>query len=216
MVVTMEECGIEIVKISLCRKCHSIAKQREIQVCRKINLQLSCILTHKPCLCCEIIVESTSKRFGYLAANTYVVLIPVSGNGSLASTINAHSVGHGIFAQFVGGEYFQTCLHPFVESLKHGNGKDILHLSEFRLIVDRVARIDIRHVAVVVSVGIISFWCLICLIDMVVVVEVESMDKARHGNILFLHRGGNRVLSSLYSEKTVHLFLTVNLYSCCI
>ena len=47
---------------------------------------------------------------------------------------------------------------------------------------------------------------------MVVVVEVESMDEARHGHILLLHSRGNGILYCLCLKQAVHRGLVVHLY----
>ena len=114
----------------------------------------------------------------------------------------------------MGGKDLESCLHPFVESLEHGNGESVFHLGELCLVEYGVAGIDVVGIGVVICIGIVVLGRLVCLIDMVVVVEVKGMYEACHRHILFLHRCGNGVLHGLSSEQAVHSCLVVHLYAC--
>ena len=53
---------------SICLQAHGVAKEREVEVGIGVNLQLSGILTLKPCLCHYIVVQCPSLRLDELCA----------------------------------------------------------------------------------------------------------------------------------------------------
>ena len=82
------------------RQC--VAPQTEIQVGGEIHLQLSRILSRKPCLGREIVVEGVAQRLDELSSYAHRVLVPLAHDHLLLSVLSSsHEVGHGEFPQLM-------------------------------------------------------------------------------------------------------------------
>ena len=81
----------------------------------------------------------------------------------------------------------------------------------FNLIVNRV--VTIYQTLIIIGVLIIISWRAICLIDMVIVADIEGVDETGNRYLFAFHRGIDRVLDSLQTIQTVDGSLAVNLYA---
>ena len=110
-------------------------------------------------------------------------------------------------AQFRGGEYLESRLCPFVESLEHCNRQGVLQRVVARLVVDGVAAQSEVHV---IGVGIEVCWCLVSLVNPPVVVEAECVDEARYRHVFIFHPLLLLLPLSLQSSQTVGCRLPVH------
>ena len=85
--------------------------------------------------------------------------------------------------EVVAGESLQSCLCPFVETFKHGDGEGILHVPVLGLVVDGVAG---QPACIVIFIQIIVGWGLISFVNTAIVVKLYRMDEARNRNIFAL------------------------------
>ena len=95
-------------------------------------------------------------------------------------------IRHLEVAEFMCGKDFQSCLRPFVESLKHGDCQCVLHREMPCAVIYGVTTIGVVGIQVVISFGIIVSGGIVGLIDTPIVVEIQCMYDARHRHILFL------------------------------
>ena len=63
------------VEEALCRQRHGVAKQREVEVHRSVNLKLSEVFAEQPCLCRHVIVERLALRLRQLSSHAEVMLV---------------------------------------------------------------------------------------------------------------------------------------------
>ena len=123
---------------------------------------------------------------------------------------------HLVVTVFVGNESFQTRFHVFVEALQQSQRKGVLDGCQFIFVVDALIFIASLVIQVVIRVGIVVRGRSVSLIDTVVVVDVQCVDKTGDGHIFTLHILVQAVLLMLHGQHAVERFGRVNLDTRCV
>ena len=168
-------------------------------------MQLSCILTSQPELSLQIEVERLALRLAQLSSHADVVFLPrLLEGGTILKRI-----WHAERTVLMRDESLQSGLHVFVETFEQRQSEGVLHLEVLALVIDRI--VAIFQSFRIVPVQIVSLWCLVGLVDMIVVVQFEGMDETGDRHILAFHRSVDGVLNLLLALQTVDGSLSVYL-----
>ena len=178
-----------------------IAEEREVEIGTEVKEQIARIRTYHITLDLAIEMEGLALCLTDLTTNGEIALCPFVHEGNAVL-----DVGQLVRVVVVGDKSLQTSLHVFIEAFEQGDGEGVLNLCMLHLIIDGV--VTVVQSLIVERIAIIAIGCLVRLVDMIMVVEVERVDKAGDRHVLALHGGIDRILNGLGTVQTVDGCLT--------